>query len=295
MLLTCVSLLPENWYGPLNRLTAVLAGEFLKLLTTTTAVHGSQISIGSFKVNVISECSAIHLIALLGAFIFAFPAECSRKLAGFFSGLFLLSAVNIIRISLVTLIGWKIPGFFDAAHIYLGQPVMMVMMVAVCICWCRWISGPAPTEQGSGIPVSFPDLHQRPLFSLAAVEPDLYGSGRSSGAMPVFHFWSPPCNPPDPCVLLPDVQPHYAARLILADQQTSWSARLQWIVYGVSLLTLFQILFRMSNVWLTAFGMEWVRPFSQVAYYFCIYLLPIVTGLKLLARSRLQAPQPAAG
>ncbi|WP_054698986.1 exosortase/archaeosortase family protein [Desulfosarcina cetonica] len=145
-----VSLIPEPWYRPLNQLTASLAGNLIRLMGTDPVVRSTHISLGDFSVNVISECSAVHLIALYAAFIYAFPTGRPQKWVGFGAGVAMILSVNIIRVAAVTMIGRYSLKLFEVSHIYLGQLGMLATVVFICLFWCRWASDPDAFDGPAG-------------------------------------------------------------------------------------------------------------------------------------------------
>ncbi len=287
--IVALSLFPEEWYAPLNRLTAFLSGEALLLFLPTANVDGAFISAGGFRVNVISECSAIHLIALLISFIYAFPSDSKKKLCGIVTGAIFLFAVNIMRIALITIIGMRMPGIFDISHIYLGQIVMMIIMICFSLYWCLWASGASSMESPANYILWFLVFSSLgfviwlPLNKVFIIIVDHI----------VLRFFVLIHRP----VAIPHMHTYYyqtfslisLTGLLLAFKKVKLSIRIRWIAYGVMLLFLFQILLRVCNAWITAYGVAWLTSLSQVAYNQCVYAIPVIFALRLFMHSRLSA------
>ncbi len=281
-----LSLVPEAGYEPINRLTAFLAGSILRILPFASAVRGTHITLNGFSVNVIAECSAIHLVALLGAFIFAFPAKSSQKWIGFGAGTCLLLTVNALRIALVTLIGWQFPKFFETAHVYLGQLCMLTLMVAICLLWCGWIADPGRLDGPFGFLLRF-TVFSCPLFLLWVPLNRTYMGALDAIIQWLFELCAHP-------IVIPRTHQLYyqtfslvaMAGFLLAIKGAGWAARLRWIGYGAGALTLLILVLRLCNAWISVFGFPWMPPLAQTLYNLCVYALPLGIGLRFMMRVR---------
>lgn len=283
-----ISLIPEAWFGPLNRFTALLVGDVLRAWTLHPVVRESAINLGGFRVNVIAECSAVHLVALLAAFIFAFPATRKEKWIGVGAGTVLLFSVNILRIALVTVIGLQFPTRFEAAHVYFGQLGMLVATMTACLMWCRWTSGPGQTEGPIGFLIRFLIFSILPFFLWVPLN-RIY-----IGTIDGFISWL------FSLVSLRLVIPHThelyyqtfsliaLGGLLMAVRGVGLGIRARWMILGAVILTLFQIALRLCNLWISAFQIGWIAPVSQVVYNLCVYAVPMVVALRLFMQVRMQ-------
>lgn len=133
-----LELTPDQFYYPVNRLNAILAGHLLHLLGMTPKVHGLIITLNGFRAQVIGECSAVFLAVLPLAFIFAYPSNLKNKAMGWLCGLSLLFCVNLIRIAVLVYTGSYIPEHFEIVHLYLGQTFMVLVVLGICLGWTQW-------------------------------------------------------------------------------------------------------------------------------------------------------------
>ncbi|MBN1906114.1 MAG: archaeosortase/exosortase family protein [Deltaproteobacteria bacterium] len=282
-----LSLFPEEWYTPLNRFTAFLSGEVISLFLPSSVVHGSLISVRGFRVNVISECSAIHLMALLASFIYAFPSVFWIKFYGIISGVLFLFSVNIIRIAMVTIIGMQMPGIFDIFHIYLGQMIMMIIMISFSLYWGLWVSGSSDMESPGYYILRFL------VFSAIGLVIWLFLNRVCMTIIDYFVMWffaiiSYPVD-------IPRTHAYYyqtfslisLTGLLLAFKKVKLSIRIRWTAYGAMLLFFFQIILRICNAWITAYGVEWMAGLSQVIYNLCVYAIPVIFTSRLFMKTRL--------
>ena len=140
-LLCCLFLLTSVWLEsyllPLNGVIALLSGQLLALCGYAPLVAGDLITVAGFSVRIVLECTAIHPMLIYAAFVLAHPASLRRTAAGLAAGSVMLFAVNIARIALVTLVGARWPLFFELLHVYLGQVVMLLLVLATALAWQR--------------------------------------------------------------------------------------------------------------------------------------------------------------
>ncbi|WP_320044880.1 exosortase H [uncultured Desulfobacter sp.] len=291
LLLIPVSLIPEAWYGPLNRLTANLSVVFMRMMGMAPLVRGTNIRLTEFTVNVISECSAIHLIALFAAFILAFPGDMIRKLIGIAVGVVLISIVNSMRIGAITMIGQFYPNLFDVFHIYLGQLAMLSFVVFMCLFWCRCVSNSDFLERPAGFFLRFlcfsivPFLLWLPLnrvyqhFVDGFVE-TLFSAASYKIIIPLTHDF-----------YYQSFSLVTMAGLLFAVKSVKLSTRLRWFAVGFFVLTLLQIAIRICNTWITAFHMQWVEAVSQIIYFLCTQAIPLGIGLLFVMKVRAEKIQ----
>jgi exosortase H (IPTLxxWG-CTERM-specific) len=129
--------LPESLFEPLNRLTADMAFHILRLCGFNPVLAGTTLSQDGFAVKVITECSVIYMAILFFSFVVAYPVSLQHKLIGLAAGIPVLHAGNILRIALVFAIGVKKQLLFEFAHVYLGQVLMVLFVIGVCLAWVR--------------------------------------------------------------------------------------------------------------------------------------------------------------
>jgi exosortase/archaeosortase family protein len=285
LLLISVSLVPEDVFTPLNRFTALWAGQILSpLAAEPVRVRGTHIALADFRVRVIAECSAVHLIVLFAAFLFAFPAGQRQKWIGLGVGSLLLLNLNAARIAAVIWIGRHFPDHFEAAHIYLGQLGMLVAMVVVCLGWCRWAAHAGRMGSPAGFGARFL-LFSGPLFLLWVYLNRWYMTAVDRSIQGLFGLAG---------IRLVIPQSHHlyyqtfslvaVGALLLAARDVALSVRLRWLGYGLGICTLLQIGVRMCNVGISAFQIQWLPPVAQVVYQVCVHGLPLALALAFLMR-----------
>ena len=285
--LVLLSVLPEAVFLPLNRFLALSVGNLLGLTMLAAKVRGTVILFDGFSVNIISECTAIHPIALFAAFVLVFPSTRRQKWVGVVAGSAILFAINMVRIATVTLVGRFLPGSFHIAHTYVGQLGVLLSTVYVCLVWCRWIGYTSLPD----LPLGF--LQRFVLFTSPVFLFCMPLNGLFLKTIDVVLRWG-----------ISMITGHAITRwdhglsyqtfslivffgLVMAVRGATWKIRMQWIGVGSFLLTLFHFIFRLANTWMMLNPIEWVLPMLQMVYLMCVYALPILFCIYLLFKARL--------
>ena len=129
---------PQFFFDAVNLWNARAVGFLLTLAGLSPLVKGDLISYGGFTAKVVGECSAVFISVLPLAFFLSYPSGFRTRMAGIFIGLPFLFFANIFRIVLVFLVGWKAPDLFGWVHLYIGQVVMILLVIWICMTWLRW-------------------------------------------------------------------------------------------------------------------------------------------------------------
>lgn len=127
--------LPETVFEPLNRHTASMAARLLALCGLDPHLQGITLRQGGFSVRVVSECSVLYAGILFFSFVVAGPGTLRRKAAGLALGIPVLHAINIMRIAAVFALGVAYRPLFELGHVYLGQVLMVICVLAACLTW----------------------------------------------------------------------------------------------------------------------------------------------------------------
>lgn len=156
---------PPAFYHLSNRLNTVLTARLMGLVNIRPTISDTLLTLDGFTVNVIGECSAIFLLALLAAFILAYPAAWRQRLAGLFTCIPVVMMVNIVRIAVVFYAGSRYRPLFKPLHLYFGQVLMIIAVLVVVQVWLRRLSGVEFNQPRMGFALRFV-LFASPLFLL---------------------------------------------------------------------------------------------------------------------------------
>jgi len=103
-----------------------------------------------FAVAIRPGCNGIEAAIILAAALFAFPnAPWIYRLQGFIVGFITIQTLNLIRIiSLFYLGQWRIE-WFDWAHLYLWDVLIMLDVLVVFLIWLRFLSEKLTVKSGT--------------------------------------------------------------------------------------------------------------------------------------------------
>lgn len=285
----------EPLFAPLCRATAAQVGTLLGLAGLAPKVHGSLVTLSGFTVRIVTECSPLYACLLYWAFVLAQPASGVRTLAGLLLGALVITAANLLRISIVTAVGPVVPYFvFDVLHVYLGQVAMLMLVVASALVWSRWnTGGPAP----------LPFLLKAGIIATAFFVPWViinraYMALLDSQVAHLFSWLYPGYRllTPRPFAIYNHTfeVPFFLALVMAGHGIQTWR-RLAAVVGGVCLLAGWHILFRISHVVLSGMNVSEIMPLHQAIYLLGQFLLPFLLWLRLDGRysRRIDSPSSA--
>jgi exosortase H (IPTLxxWG-CTERM-specific) len=88
-----------------------------------------------FEITVEDTCNASNVVILLCSAVLAFPAGWRQKLKGIAAGSLVLHAVNLLRIISLFYLGQIDTSWFEFAHVYVWEGVMMILTMVVFWVW----------------------------------------------------------------------------------------------------------------------------------------------------------------
>ena len=116
---------------------ALSSRAFLRLIGIDAGGSGSIIVSPEFSVSIKNVCNGLEVTAIFFATILGFPASWKSKLLGLAIGYPVIYAINIVRIVVLFILGFKMPQVFETAHYYYAQA--FVIIATVCV-WLVWVS-----------------------------------------------------------------------------------------------------------------------------------------------------------
>lgn len=142
----CVMLFLASWFleslsDLLCRHTAKMAASLLGFCGSQPVLDGATLRQGGFRVVIISECTALYMWILFASFVIAYSTSLRRKMIGLFLGTPVIHVGNILRIAVVFAIGVKNQRLFEFVHVYLGQIIMFLFVMVICLAWAQWARG----------------------------------------------------------------------------------------------------------------------------------------------------------
>jgi len=90
-------------------------------------------------VKIMPGCNGVEAMICLAAAIIAFSASWKHKIVGLMTGFFAIQVLNIVRIiSLFYLLQWN-KDWFEWAHLYIWQALIILDALIIFILWVRWL------------------------------------------------------------------------------------------------------------------------------------------------------------
>jgi len=90
-------------------------------------------------VKIMPGCNGVEAMICLAAAIIAFTATWKQKIIGLIAGFIAIQLLNIVRIiSLFYLLQWN-KEWFEWAHLYVWQALIILDALIIFILWVRWL------------------------------------------------------------------------------------------------------------------------------------------------------------
>lgn len=133
------SVVHENVIIPFTEFIACISAWLIQLFDDKVKSEGillQQIDNG-FSVSIQSGCNGVEAVIVLISAMLAFPAPWKSKLKGIIIGFFAVEILNIARIISLFYIGQWDKEFFDWAHLYIWEALIMLDVLIVFLLWLR--------------------------------------------------------------------------------------------------------------------------------------------------------------
>ncbi len=275
----------EPHLTPLCTATAVQVGALLSLAGGAPQVQGDLITLSGFTVRIVTECTPLYACLLYCSFVLAQPASWQRTLTGLLLGVAVITAANLLRITLVTAAGSVVaPILFDILHVYLGQVAMLMLVVAAALSWLRW---------SAGAPAPFPFLLRAAFIATALFVPWVlvnrsYVEFLDSMVALLFSLLYPGYQllTPRPLAIYNHTfaVPLFMALVLAGRSAWTWR-RMNAAICGISLIAVWHALFRITHVVWTALDVPEIAPLHQAIYLLGQFMLPFLLWFWLYHRA----------
>jgi exosortase H (IPTLxxWG-CTERM-specific) len=119
----------------------LLAGGLIHIFGGLAEVTNAVIRhpINQFALLIASGCSGIEAAILLAAGVMAFPATWLQRGIGLLIGTTAIMGMNVLRVISLYYLGQYSMKWFDWAHLYAWDVLIMVDGVIVFLLWIRWL------------------------------------------------------------------------------------------------------------------------------------------------------------
>ncbi len=134
---------------PWTALLADVSGWLMSFFDRDVLASGKVLSsaVNGFSVSIEPGCNGVEAMIVLLAAILAFPAPFLHKLKGLCWGFVAIQGMNLLRIISLFYLGQWSREWFDWAHLYIWQALIMLDALVVFLIWIRYLPSPAGTEE----------------------------------------------------------------------------------------------------------------------------------------------------
>lgn len=85
------------------------------------------------------ECTGVFVLLVYATFVLAYPASWAQRLSGILIGFLTLSAVNLGRLVVLTLIASRYPEWFAYFHEYFFQGLFIALLAVLASLWTEQV------------------------------------------------------------------------------------------------------------------------------------------------------------
>jgi exosortase H (IPTLxxWG-CTERM-specific) len=93
----------------------------------------------NFSIEMAYGCNGAHVTILLWAAVLAFPATWIQKAKGLLAGTLAIHIVNLLRFISLFYVGMYNRAWFDFAHLYLWESLMMIDTLVIFWTWAHLV------------------------------------------------------------------------------------------------------------------------------------------------------------
>ena len=246
---------PDTFFEPINSYTAAMLGFSLQALGIHPTVHGIFVSVDSFSVKVITECSAIFISILFFSFVLAYPTSWKKKAIGLLFGIPILFAVNILRLVVVFITGMIHPDFFEYMHLYFWQIILIIFVLILCLAWLRLVVAVRMKNRPLSFFVRFIAFSSIPFLAWLYLHKGyvLMNAFIIKFLLKGYHLHFSP----DMDLIYPSTFNLIVfAGLVLATQSIGRRKKIKALVIGLTVMFVMQLIYRLFHVLFAGFQMQ---------------------------------------
>jgi exosortase H (IPTLxxWG-CTERM-specific) len=120
---------------------AWLSGALIRLAGGSAVVTDVIIRhpLNGFAIMIANGCSGLEVVILLAAGMMAYPAIWRQRIVGWMAGTVAIMALNVVRVLSLYYIGQYSRTWFDWAHLYAWDVLIMIDGLVVFFLWVRWL------------------------------------------------------------------------------------------------------------------------------------------------------------
>jgi len=126
---------------PFTSSLATMSAALMQLFDANVAALGKSLHDPrtGFAVTIEAGCNGVEACIILIAAMLAWPASARERVIGITIGVASVQALNLLRIITLYYLGKWNPHWFEWAHLYLWQALIMLDVLIVWLLWLRWL------------------------------------------------------------------------------------------------------------------------------------------------------------
>ena len=125
--------------GPVQRWMASTVTAAANQIGAEAQVSGTTIRVPNAALDINHECTGIFVILVYAMFVLAYPAPWRQRVYGIALGLVVLTAVNVGRLILLTVIASTRPAWFAYFHEYFFQGLFIALLAFLASIWTEQV------------------------------------------------------------------------------------------------------------------------------------------------------------
>jgi len=125
--------------GPVQRGMAALVAAGANLLGADATVEDTVIKTQHAALEINHECTGVFVLLVYAMFVLAYPAPWTHRLSGIAIGTTTLTAINVARLIVLTLIASKFPDWFAYFHEYFFQGLFIALLALLASVWTEQV------------------------------------------------------------------------------------------------------------------------------------------------------------
>ena len=142
----------EPWTNTLAAISTWLVTVFDANVVASGKIMRSTTN--GFAVSIEAGCNGVEATIVLLAAILAFPAPWRNKLVGLGIGIIAVQGLNIVRVISLFYLGQWDRDWFEWAHLYVWQALIMLDVLVVWLVWVRTLPRSGADEPPDGPPAT---------------------------------------------------------------------------------------------------------------------------------------------
>jgi len=95
--------------------------------------------VNGFAIKIANGCSGLEALILLAAGMTAFPATWGQRALGWAAGAAAIMTLNVVRVISLYYLGQYSLAWFEWAHLYVWDVLIMIDGIVVFFLWIRWL------------------------------------------------------------------------------------------------------------------------------------------------------------